>query len=438
MILAAGKGTRMRSGRAKVLHLLGGKPLLSHCLESAASLKPRQMVVLVGHQAEAVKKQFEKNKIPKIKWATQREQLGTAHAVQCGLKALERKSGFLFILCGDVPLLQPDTLLKMKRLLESDTQTSLVFLVTHMSSPTGYGRIVRDEVGNILRVVEERDATEAERNIGEINAGIYAARLEDIRRPLQKVKKNILKGEFFLTDLVAELVREGKKVLSVTVEDEGEVLGINSRKDLARAETILQKRIREKWFDHGVTLIHPESIHIESTVELAPDVILHPGVILTGKSKIGRGSEVFAYSVVENSLVGEGVRIGPFAHVRPGSVLENGSHVGNFVELKKTRLGAKAKANHLSYLGDADIGDGANIGAGTITCNYDGFDKHRTVIGKGAFIGSDTQLVAPVVVGAGAFVGAGTTVTKNVPPNSLALSRGQQVNIPNWARKKVR
>jgi bifunctional UDP-N-acetylglucosamine pyrophosphorylase/glucosamine-1-phosphate N-acetyltransferase len=432
LILAAGKGERMKSKLPKVLHRLGGKPLLQYSLETAKALRPSKIALLVGHKADEVKKQFAGEKVV---WVHQKQQLGTAHAVLCGLEGLKGFKGDLLILYGDVPLLRKETLQEMKKLFDRE-QASLALLTARMDSPTGYGRIIRDGAGNLCRIVEEKETNEDEKKISEINCGIYLVRTSDLLKPLQRVKKSIAKGEYYLTDLVEEFLREGKKVTSMMMEDSGETMGVNSRMELAQADEVLQKRIHRKWMENGVTLIHPDSIRIEEDVTIEPDATLHRGVILTGKTTIGSGAEILPYSVIEESQIGEKARIGPFAHIRPGSVIEAEAHVGNFVELKKTRLGKKAKANHLAYIGDAVIGAGANIGAGTITCNYDGVSKYKTVIGEGAFIGSDTQLIAPVKVGKKAYVGSGTTVTKDVPAGALAVSRVEQVNIVNWKRKK--
>lgn len=432
LILAAGKGERMRSDLPKVLHPLGGRPLLSYSIETAKSLKPKKLVVLAGHKAADVQRRFSDKS---IRWAFQRKQLGTAHAVLCGLEALRSSEGPVLILSGDVPLIRPETLQEMKKIF-LENQALIVLLTTEMRNPSGYGRIVRGEGGEVEKIVEERDADEREKKIREVNAGIYLVSPRDLLKPLRQVKKNVVKGEYYLTDLIGTLQREGKRILSLKVSDEEEVMGVNSQSDLAKADQILQRRIREKWMEKGVTLIEPGTIRIERDVEMEGGVLLHPGVMVTGRSRVRRGAEILPYSVIEESVVGEGARIGPFAHLRPGSVVGPGAHVGNFVELKKTRLEKGAKANHLAYLGDAVVGAGANVGAGTITCNYDGFKKHRTVIGPGAFIGSDTQLVAPVRVGKGAYVGSGTTVTKNVPSGALAVSRVEQKNILNWRRRK--
>lgn len=432
LILAAGKGERMRSDRPKVLHPLSGKPLLAYVLETVKQTKPKKLVVLVGHKAKEIQNRFVDEKII---WAEQRQPLGTAHAVICGLNSLKSFHGALYIQSGDVPFVTLETIQKMQELLLKE-EASLVLLTTKMSRPTGYGRILRNARGWVERIVEEKDADEKTRKIQEINAGIYLCRIDDVKEPLTRIKKNVLKGEYYLTDLVEELHRDGKKVISASVEDSSEVMGINSQEELARADHIFQKKIKSHWMEQGVTMVMPDSIYVESSVTLTSGVTLYPGVVLSGQTTIDGGAEIFAYSVIEDSFVGSGSRIGPFAHLRPGSRVEEGAHVGNFVELKKTRLGKGAKANHLAYLGDAVVGDRSNIGAGTITCNYDGFAKHQTIVGEDCFIGSDTQLVAPVKLGKKSWVGAGTTVTKNVPPGALAVSRIEQMNIPNWRKRK--
>jgi bifunctional UDP-N-acetylglucosamine pyrophosphorylase/glucosamine-1-phosphate N-acetyltransferase len=432
LILAAGQGERMHSGLPKVLHSLGGRPLLAYPLETAKSLKPAKIVVLTGHKSEDVRKTFAQEK---VLWASQPKQLGTAHAVLCGLDALKTHRGPLFILYGDVPLLKPETLHRMREVFWKE-EASLAILTARLENPKGYGRIVREGNGEIARIVEEKEAEDWEREVKEVNTGIYLARIEDIRGPLQKVKKSIVKGEYYLTDLIEGLIAEGKRVVTVEVESEDEVRGVNTRAELAQADQVLQNRLRRRWMEAGVTMLAPETVRIDARATLEPDVVLHPGVVIQGSCRIARGAEILPYSLVEESDIGAGARVGPFAHVRPGSKIGPKAHVGNFVELKKTTLGPGAKANHLAYLGDATVGARANVGAGTITCNYDGFHKYPTVIGEDAFIGSDTQLIAPVKVGKRAWIGAGTTVTKNVPNGALALSRVSQHNIPGYDVKK--
>lgn len=434
LILAAGKGERMRSELPKVLHPLGGRPLLAHVLETARSVRPAKTVVITGHGSAQVRKTFAGEKVI---WALQSKQLGTAHAVLCGLAALKEKKGLLYILYGDVPLLRPETLASMREVMKKE-DASLVFLTADLHNPTGYGRVVREMNGGVARIVEEKEAEAWEKEIAEINTGIYLVRIEDVLGPLQKVKKSIAKGEYYLTDLVEELIAQDKKVATVTTPNDAEGLGVNNRAELAHADGVLQNRICRRWMESGVTMMSPETIRIDARAHLEPDVVLHSGVIIEGASRIGKGAEIFAYSVIEESEIGAGAKVGPFAHVRPHSKVGAGAHVGNFVELKKTSLGPGAKANHLAYLGDTTVGARANVGAGTITCNYDGFHKYPTVIGEEAFIGSDTQLVAPVKVGKRAWVGAGTTITQDVPDGALAVSRQKQQNIPGYDSKKRR
>ncbi len=432
VILAAGKGERMRSERPKVMHLLGGRPLLSYSLQNAQTFRPKKTVVVVGRKADDIRRAFADRG---IQWTLQRQPLGTAHAVLSAAKSLKGFHGWLLILYGDVPLLKRETLQQMIQRAKTE-EASMVILTTHLGEPTGYGRVIRDERGQVQRIVEEKEASDWEKQITEINSGISLVKFDDIQKPLQRVKKSIVKGEYYLTDIIAEFVLDGKKVVSHVVPEFEEVMGVNSQKELAQADQVLQKRIRDAWMEKGVTMLHPDSVRIESDVKIEPGVVLHPGVILMGKTKIAKGAEIFAYSVVEASVIGEEARIGPFAHLRPGSVVGAEAHVGNFVELKKTKLGPGAKANHLAYLGDAVVGAKSNIGAGTITCNYDGTSKHQTIIGDRVFVGSDTQFVAPVRIGREAFIGAGTTVTEDVPAKALAVSRVEQTNVLNWKKKK--
>jgi bifunctional UDP-N-acetylglucosamine pyrophosphorylase/glucosamine-1-phosphate N-acetyltransferase len=363
--------------------------------------------------------------------------LGTAHAVLCGLEALKEKTGLLYILYGDVPLLRPETLVRMRETLKNE-DASLVFLTAILENPRGYGRVVRETNGSVARVVEEKESEDWEKEIREVNTGIYLVCIEDVLGPLRSVKKSIVKGEYYLTDLIERLISEGKTVATVAADDPAEGQGVNNRAELAEADRVLQNRIRRAWMEAGVTMIFPETIRVDADARLEADAVLHPGVVIEGASLLRRGAEILPYSVIEASEIGAGARVGPFAHVRPGSKIGAGAHVGNFVELKKASLGPGAKANHLSYLGDATVGARANVGAGTITCNYDGFHKYPTVIGEEAFIGSDTQLVAPVKVGKRAWVGAGTTVTQDVPNGALALSRQKQQNVPGYDSRKRR
>ncbi len=425
LILAAGKGERMQSELPKVLHPLGGIPLLGHVLQAAAVLKPKKVVAVIGHKAEEVRQAFVKH--PSVQWVLQPKQLGTAHAVRMALPLLRGFKGRVLILYGDVPLLRAETLSQMLQLAK-EKDSDVMLATTHLPVPTGYGRIVRNERGEVSGIVEEKEATPQQRGILEVNPGIYLVKAE-LLNLLSRIQPSAVKREYYLTDLIVETLKDGKKVTSYIVKDSDEVLGINTRVDLARVSRLLQQRVNRSWMDRGVTLVAPDHTWIETTVVLARDVVIHPGVVLTGQTRIASGAQIFSHSVIEDSVIESGARIGPFAHLRPGTVVGERSHIGNFVETKKAILQKDVKANHLSYLGDVSIGSGTNVGAGTITCNYDGKKKHRTEIGKNVFIGSDTQLVAPVKVGDRALIGAGTTVTKDVPAGSLVLSRVSQVNV---------
>jgi bifunctional UDP-N-acetylglucosamine pyrophosphorylase/glucosamine-1-phosphate N-acetyltransferase len=449
LVLAAGKGTRMKSGLAKVLHPLLGRPLLSYPLDACRGAGIGRIVAIVGHQAEDVEKSLAS---PDVAFALQAEQRGTGHAAQCGRPALEGFSGTALLLCGDVPLLRPETLTKLL-----DTHRRAGALVTVLSmepaSPCGYGRLVRDAVGRLAHIVEDRDASPSEQAVREVNTGTYAVELPWLWGALEGLSPNNSQGEYYLTDIVAAAAREGR-AQSLLLADPLEVMGINSRAHLAEAATALRARINGAWMEAGVTLEDPSTTWIEPGVLLAEDVTLGPGCRLAGAttvetgarldqgvviadSRIGPGAHVKPYCILTQASVGPGAQVGPFAHLRPGADLAEFAHVGNFVELKKTRLGRGSKANHLAYLGDSEIGDKVNVGAGTITCNYDGVAKHRTVIRDGAFIGSNTSLVAPVTVGTGATVAAGSTVTQDVPDQALGVGRSRQRNIEGWKARKA-
>lgn len=435
IILAAGKGERMVSKQAKVLHPLLGRPLLSYSLDVAFALRPKKVMVVVGHQAQEVKKAFaggRKIRERKIQWVHQAKPLGTGHAVMTACAHVHLKTEAL-ILYGDVPLLRLETLQQMQKSFVKK-QSDLMVATTHLEDPSHYGRIIRNERGEVEGIVEEKELNPQQTRIQEINLGIYWLKA-DLLDLLKRVKKSAVKKEYYLTDLVSESIQAGKKVNAFVLKDSEEALGVNTREELSHAARLFQTRINQAWMSQGVTLLDPQTTWIEPSVRLASDVVIHPGVVIQGETQVASGAEVLAYSVIEDSIIQSGARIGPFAHLRPGSVIESGAHVGNFVETKKTVLGRGAKANHLAYLGDARIGAETNVGAGTITCNYDGKKKHQTLIGKKVFIGSDTQLVAPVKIGDGALIGAGTTVTKDVPARALVLSRVAQTNVVRRSRK---
>ena len=461
VILAAGKGTRMKSDRAKVLHPICGRPLAYFPVRAALSLECAPVVVVVGHQGAAVEKElgalFAGQGATPLRFAQQKDQLGTGHAVLCAEAAL-RESGLgdgdsVLLLCGDTPLLTTETLQRLVRA-KAEAKSVLALVTTRPASPRGYGRIVRSASGAVLRIVEEKDATEEERQIGEVNAGLYLCDAGFLFQALRAVTRSNSQGEFYLTDIVAAAAaaRSGGGAVAV-LAPEAEVSGVNDRAQLAWSATQLRERRNAQLMRDGVTMIDPAVTYVDEGVEVAVDALLEPQVSLRGKTRIGRGVEIgqgsvlidvevhegvriLPYSHLEGAVVGKGSIVGPFARLRPGAQLAESAHVGNFVELKKTMLGKGSKANHLAYLGDAVIGDGVNVGAGTITCNYDGKKKFQTTIEDGAFIGSDTQLIAPVTIGKGAYVGTGTTVREDVPPGALAVSAGKQRNIEGWVEKK--
>jgi len=455
IVLAAGKGTRMKSATAKVLHPLGGKPLAWYPITRALEAGASPVVVVVGHQAEAVEAAL-RAALPDapLRFAVQAEQQGTAHAVLAARPALRGVRGPVAILSGDTPLLRTGTLRAVVTA-RSRSRRPLAFATMDLAEPRGYGRVLRDGAGRPARVVEEKDASGEERAVREVNAGLYCADAGFLWKALARVDAKNAQGEFYLTDLVAMAARGGGAV-AVAV-DPLEASGVNDREELARAGAVLQRRRASALMKAGVTIEVPERFLCDEGVEIAADVAIEPDVRLRGATRIGPGCRlgqgsvladavlaagvtVRPYTVIEGpATVGQGAILGPFSRIRPGSELGEQVHVGNFVETKKARLGKGSKANHLAYLGDAVVGAGVNVGAGTITCNYDGEKKHETRIGDGAFIGSDSILVAPIEIGAGAYVAAGSTLTDAVPAGALALGRAKQVNKEGWvARMKAR
>lgn len=449
VILAGGKGTRMKSDRPKVLHRISGTALIDHVLNLAASLRPSSVNVVVGHQADDVVRVMSER--PGLRFALQEPQLGTGHALLQVEPLLRDASGTAVLLSGDVPLLRVETLAAMVGAHEHKGASATV-LTAEVDAPDGYGRIVRDR-GLITEIVEHKDATPAQREIREINSGIYAFDLAGLFHALRAVGSANAQGEYYLPDLVKIYRARGLVVETATVDDPREILGVNSRKELAELAAILNARTNEALMQSGVTIVDPATTYIAPQVIVGTDTIIHPGVYLEGSTRIGGRCEIhsgvrivdsivdddvviYNFCVISNARIARGARVGPFARIRPESIVGEDAHVGNFVELKKTSLGRGTKANHLSYLGDATIGEKVNIGAGTITCNYDGTLKHPTIIEDGAFIGSDTQLIAPVRVGRGAYVAAGSSITDNVPPESLAIARGRQVIKDGWVAKK--
>lgn len=448
LILAAGLGMRMRSSVPKVLHPLAGRPLLAHVLETARTLSPRKIVVVHGHGAEQVKQAFPEND---IEWVLQAEQLGTAHAATQAMPRLGADADVL-LLYGDVPLVRAATL---QRLLES-AREGLALLTAELENPGAYGRIVRDGSGRVKRIVESGDASDAERAIREINAGFYALSARRLAGWLKKIGNRNAQNEYYLTDLVGLAVAEGTPVVAVKAAHAWEAAGANSKGELAELERQYQRMYADKLMEAGVTLADPARIDVRGTLECGRDVAIDVNCVFEGRVSLGErvrigpncmlrnvtvaaDTKVLGFCFIEDSVIGERCRVGPYARLRPGVQLAEEVHVGNFVELKASRLGAGSKANHLSYLGDSEIGARVNVGAGTITCNYDGAAKHRTVIEDDCFIGSDAILVAPVRIARGSYIGAGSTINKDTPAGQLTVARARQVSIPAWKppRKKA-
>jgi len=453
VVLAAGKGTRMRSKKAKVLHEVAGRPLVYYPVKRALELGARPVVVVVGHQAEAVRDALTAA-LPgaPLSFALQAEQRGTAHAVLVARRALFGRGKAVLILSGDTPLLTVEALGEVVAA-RSRRRAALAFATMVPDSPKGYGRVVRDRRGLPVRVVEEKDATKAERKIPEVNAGLYCAEAGFLWSALARVGSQNAQDEFYLPDLVALAVERSR---ATAVELPAELAaGVNDRAELSRVARAFVLRLAEGHARAGVTIEDPARFDCDEEVLVAPDVVVEPGVRLRGHTRIGRGTVVGAGCILSDAVIGEGVRllpytiveasriltgaiVGPFARLRPGSEIAEKAHVGNFVEMKKARLGEGSKANHLSYLGDAQVGRGVNVGAGTITCNYDGETKHPTRIGDGVFVGSDSILVAPIEIGDGAYIAAGSTLTEPVPPGALALGRARQVNKEGWVARRKR
>jgi bifunctional UDP-N-acetylglucosamine pyrophosphorylase/glucosamine-1-phosphate N-acetyltransferase len=448
VVLAAGKGTRMKSGLPKVLHQAAGLPLIDHVLRAAGAVSPRSVVIVVGHEADQLKTALGKR--PGLEFAQQEPQLGTGHALLQAEPLLRSARGTLVLLSGDVPLLRPRSLVALVTAHE-ERRAAATVLTAIVSSPDGYGRIVRDERG-IAAIVEHKDASPAEREIREINSGVYAFDIAPLFGALREIGSSNAQGEYYLPDLVRIYRDRGLTVETVTVDDSREILGVNSRKELAEVGAILRTAKLDTLMASGVTIVDPATTYIDPDVAVGGDTVIHPGVYLEGQTRVGARCEIHSgvrlvnasvdddviinnFCVIIDSHISRGARIGPFAHMRPQSDVGEDAHVGNFVELKKTSLGRGSKAAHLAYLGDSTIGANVNIGAGTITCNYDGTSKHPTVIEDGAFIGSDSQLIAPVRVGRGAYVAAGSSITKDVPPDALAIGRGKQVNKEGWVSR---
>lgn len=452
VVLCAGQGTRMRSKMAKVLHELWGQPMGLWVMKAAMQGGAQKVIAVVGHQGQQVEHEFKKN-LPEVEIALQPEQKGTGHAVQMALPALENFAGTVLVLCGDTPCLTGRTL-KQLCMAREESNAPLALATAMVPDPTGYGRIVRDMLGRLRRIVEQKDATVEEREIDEINTGIYAFDAAFLCAHLPSLSRENAQGEYYLTDLIelaAAQINEDQMLPTLQIPFE-EAMGVNNRVQLAEAAHLLRAQILHYWMQNGVTMTDPASTYIDAGVYLDQDVILGANVALRGKARvasmvhidngcvitntrIGRGATIHPHTLCEEAVVGENASVGPFARLRPGAELKNESKVGNFVEMKKAVLGEKAKANHLAYIGDAHIGAGSNIGAGTITCNYDGFSKNPTILGENVFIGSNSTLVAPVEIGDNAYVAAGSTVNQNVPADDLAIGRARQENKKGYAEK---
>lgn len=451
VILAAGLGTRMKSRKAKVLHRVGGASLLENVVQTALSVAPPERVVaVVGHQAQQVRQDVEHLG---IQFALQSEQKGTGHALLCCQEQLSAQGGLLIVLYGDCPLLTAATVKRLVARQVNDPYTAGALITTTLENPTGYGRIILDSEGNVEAIVEEKACSPEQRALTLVNTGMYCFRSDLLWKYIGEIGTNNPAGEYFLTDIVQILGEHGYALGAMHLDDPAEVLGINTRLELAEADKIIRwRKVRELMLD-GVTIEKPETVTIDASVTIGMDTVVEPFAQILGKTTIGDDCSIGACSIIRDSQLGnevqvgpftvitrstleDGAHAGPFSRLRPENHMEAGAHVGNFVELKKTRLGAGSKAMHLAYLGDAEIGSNVNIGAGTITCNYDGQKKHKTVIGNRAFVGSNSTIVAPAIVGPGSYIGAGSVITEEVPADALAIGRGRQVNKEGWAARK--
>lgn len=444
LILAAGKGTRMKSELPKVIHEVNGIPMISKIIKVLEVLKPEENILILGHKKEEVLKVVGED----ADYVVQTEQLGTGHAVLQAKDKLKDYDGDVMVLCGDTPLLREETLEELYKF-HRDTDSVTTILTSIYDNPFGYGRIVKEN-GIVKAIVEEKEADAEIKKIKEVNAGVYCFKGRELFDALSKITNNNEKGEYYLTDVIGIQVGEGKKVQSFVLNDNIEILGVNSKVELAQASKVLRDRKNIDLMEKGAILIDPSAVYAEEDVVVGRDTVIYPGAILQGKTVIGENCQILGTtriidstlgndikvesSVIEESILEDGVTMGPFAHLRPKSHLKEKVHVGNFVEVKKSTLEKGVKAGHLTYLGDAQIGEDTNIGAGTITCNYDGKNKFKTVIGKNSFIGSDSMLVAPVIIGENALVGAGSVITKDVPDNSLAVSRSKQIIKNDWRK----
>ncbi len=449
--MAAGKGTRLKSKHPKVLHEVGGKPLLAHVIEAAAQVVPaRDIFAVIGHEADRVRQAVAHTG---INFVLQEEQRGTGHALMVAREALTPYDQVI-VLSGDAPLISPETI-KMLRQFHGSKHPAMTILTAQLHDPTGYGRVIRKgkASSDVRAIVEEKSATAAQRKVREINSGFYVFNVELLFGHIGELKNANSHSEYYLTDMAAIFAKARKQVMAVAADDPHEILGTNTRAEMVDTDHRMRIAKCRKLMTEGITIFYPETCVIDSDVEIGADTVIEPFVQILGKTRIGSDCRIRSYTVINNSVIGDGVLIlpacvldearvmkgatlGPYSRLRPGSEIGEGAHVGNFVETKKTRLGKGSKANHLTYLGDAEIGEGVNVGAGTITCNYDGERKHTTVIGDRAFIGSDSTLVAPVKVGSGAYIGAGSCITDDVPPDSLAIGRSRQIVKEGWIKAK--
>lgn len=449
VIMAAGKGTRLKSSRAKVLHEIGGQPLLAHVIKAARQIVPaNDIYVIIGHQAENVRAAVEPLG---VKFILQAEQRGTGHAIMCARPAVQQYENIL-VLSGDVPLIRPETIGRLRDFHQAK-KAAMTILTAEPSDPFGYGRVIRAGGDRVKAIVEQKALGKAQQKVREINSGIYAFAAKALFAHIDRLSTNNAHHEFYLTDMAALLVKAKATVVALKADDPAEVLGANTLAELASLDAAMRARKCNELMAAGVSIYRPETCVIDPEVEIGADTILEPFVQILGATRIGSNCRIRSFSIIRDSQLGNdvmvrpccivdqsqiaaGALLGPYSHLRPGSEIGEGAHVGNFVETKKARLGRGSKANHLTYLGDAEIGEGVNVGAGTITCNYDGTNKHLTVIEDGAFVGSDSTLVAPVRVGKGAYIAAGSTITEDVPADSLALGRARQTTKADWARAK--
>jgi len=429
IVLAAGQGTRMKSRRAKVLHEICGVPMLGHVLRNAKALSPSRLIVVIGQGADEVRSRFDDD----IEFVVQAEQLGTGHAVIVAEPTLGPVTGDVLVLYGDTPLLRSETIERM-RAVKHERAADLVILTACANNIPG--RVQRDEAGRVARIIEASDASPAELEIEERNTGVYLFGAELLHQGLAALEPENEQGELYLTDVIAYAVEKGLRVEGLEIEDADECLGINTRRELADATRVMRRRIVERLMDGGVSFVDPDSVYIDADVQIGRDSIIEPGVVISGGSVLGEGAHIKAGCVIEDSRIGADVTIGPSAHLRPGNTLGEGVKIGNFVELKNSTLGPGTKAAHLGYIGDADVGAGVNFSCGAIVVNYDGYQKTRSTIGDGAFIGCNANLISPVEIESHAFVAAGSTVTKDVPEDALAVARGRQTNIEGWVARR--